>query len=202
MLRAMSVGLRKDTVRLEMRDVLKDVSKTDSELLEEVNSVVARDAENKKKMGKGNVNVNALSGFSDNEDGDGGRSRPQERGSKERGRSWDSSTQRERSKPCSVSFKQGDGGDKDEPTLASVLAVVSLLQADLQENNKAVIALQKQVAELVKNANNNSDIRQAPPKSKFLRCKNCEASNSFCTHCTLCNEGGHKRFNCPKKQRT
>ena len=37
--------------------------------------MVARDAENRKKMGKGNVSMNALSGFSDNEDGDCGRSR-------------------------------------------------------------------------------------------------------------------------------
>ena len=204
MLRAISVGLRKDTVRLEMKDALKDVAQTDSQLLEEVNAVVARDTENRKKMGKGNVNVNALSGFNSEDDGQRrGRSGVQDQGSKERARSSSTSLTKRRDqvpsgRERSVSFKKEDDGNKNEPTIASVVAMVSVLQSDLQEYAKTVADLQKQVAELVKGVNNNSNNRQAPLKSKFLRCKNCEASNSFCTHCTVCNESGHKRFNCPK----
>ena len=48
MLRAISVGLRKDTVRLELKDSLKDHSITDHKLMAEVNAVVARDTENRK----------------------------------------------------------------------------------------------------------------------------------------------------------
>ena len=190
MLRAISVGIRKDTVRLEMKDALKDTSKTDSELLEEVNSVVARDTENRKKMGKGNATVNALSGFSDNE----GKPKSQDPESKERTRSGTTSK-------MGVSFKDKPAGSKEDPAIASVLAVVSLLQADLQEQTKSMVALQKQVAELVTKVNNNSNNRQSPQGDrKFLKCENCERTNSFCTHCTKCNEGGHKRFNCPKNR--
>jgi hypothetical protein len=189
MLRAISVGIRKDTVRLEMKDALKDTNKTDSELLEEVNSAVARDTENRKKMGKGNATVNALSGFSDNE----GKPKSQDPESKDRPRSGTTSKV--------VTFKDKTTGGKEDPAIASVLAVVSLLQADLQEQTKSMIALQKQVAELVTKVNNNSNNRQSPQSDrKFLKCENCERTNSFCTHCTKCNEGGHKRFNCPKNR--
>ena len=45
---AVSVGL-KDTIRLELEHVLKDVKITDEDLLKEVSQVVTRDDENRKK---------------------------------------------------------------------------------------------------------------------------------------------------------
>ena len=201
MLRAISVGLRKDTVRLEMQDVLKDVKKTDNQLLAEVKEVVSRDTENKKKMKKtGGVNVNALSGFSDNDDEHRGRSKSLDRGMKSRDKSnhRDQSISRDQSPSTDrrVSFKSEPSSRKDEPSIASVLAIVNVLQTDLQEHTKTVETLQKQVAEVLKHIAGNTN--QRTTKTKFLRCVNCEATNSFCTHCTKCNEGGHKRFNCPK----
>ena len=52
---AVSVGLNKDTIRLELQHVLKDVKITDEDLLKEVSQVVARDDENRKKTKTGNA---------------------------------------------------------------------------------------------------------------------------------------------------
>ena len=201
MLRAISVGLRKDTVRLEMQDSFKDVKKSDNQLLAEVKEVVSRDTENKKKMKRGGVNVNALSGFSDNEGEP--RSRSLDRGMrnrKTRSRSTDHEQTKSRDR---VAFKEPPS-EKDDQSIASVLAIVNVLQTDLQEHTKTVAALQKQVADLMAFISNNinlDNLQQTPkPKQPFLRCTNCEATKSFCTHCTKCNESGHKRFNCPKNK--
>ena len=60
-LHTLSVGFKKDTVRLEMKDILKMRALKDEDLLKEVSLVVARDTEHKKKTkcGKG-AGVNAL----------------------------------------------------------------------------------------------------------------------------------------------
>ena len=50
MLRAISVGLRKDTVRLELMDCLKDHTLSDHKFMAEVNAVVARDKENRRNQ--------------------------------------------------------------------------------------------------------------------------------------------------------
>ena len=49
---ALSVGFTDDTIRLELRQVLKNPSLPDHELLEEVNLVVQREAEHKKRAKK------------------------------------------------------------------------------------------------------------------------------------------------------
>ena len=50
---AVSVGLKEDTIRLELQHVLKDLKITDEDLLKEVSQVVARDDENRKKTKTG-----------------------------------------------------------------------------------------------------------------------------------------------------
>ena len=208
MLRAISVGLRKDTVRLEMQDSLKDVKKSDNQLLAEVKEVVSRDTENKKKMKRGGVNVNALSGFSDNEGEPRSRSLDRGKGNrKTRSRSVDENLTRSREHPSSTERRVAFNEPlrrKDDQSIASVLAIVNVLQTDLQEHTKTVAALQKQVADLMAFISNHINPDNPPPtlkpKQPFLRCTNCEATKSFCTHCTKCNESGHKRFNCPKNK--
>ena len=96
MLRAISVGLRKDTVRLELKDILKDHTITDHKLMAEVNAVVARDTENRKKMGKGRIAVNALS--SEVEEGQRGRSQ-ERRGAASRSSSVERSMSRDGQTP-------------------------------------------------------------------------------------------------------
>ena len=63
----LSVGFRKDTVRLDLQNVLKQATMNDEDLLTEVNLVVSRELEhkNKTRSGKG-VAVNALDGSSCN----------------------------------------------------------------------------------------------------------------------------------------
>ena len=52
MIHAISVGLRRDVVRLEMMNSLNDAKISDSKLLKELHEVVTRDTENRKKMEK------------------------------------------------------------------------------------------------------------------------------------------------------
>ena len=60
-LHTLSVGFKKDTVRLEMKDILKMRTLKDEDLLKEVSLVVARDTEHKKKTKSGkDAGVNAL----------------------------------------------------------------------------------------------------------------------------------------------
>ena len=53
MIRAISVGLRRDTVRLEMKRVLKDPKISDRNVMKELNEIVAREEENRRKMERG-----------------------------------------------------------------------------------------------------------------------------------------------------
>jgi hypothetical protein len=53
MLHIISVGLRKDTVRIELQGVLKDELMSDEDLLDELRKVVARDTEHRSKVKSG-----------------------------------------------------------------------------------------------------------------------------------------------------
>lgn len=61
MLHIISVGLRKDTVRIELQGILKDELMSDEDLLDELRKVVARDTEHRSKVrAGGQADVNLL----------------------------------------------------------------------------------------------------------------------------------------------
>ena len=59
---ALLVGLKKDTIRLELQNILKEATIEDEDLLKEVSQVVSRDAEHRKKLKGKNVVANMLDG--------------------------------------------------------------------------------------------------------------------------------------------
>ena len=207
-------------------DCLKDHTLSDHKLMAEVNAVVARDKENRKKMGKGKLNVNALSGGFD----EGHRGRSRERGDKtSRNSSVESSVSRERppqdqpahkdsrepsaTRVRTVSFKEEAEKSSSE---SAVLAIVTRLETDMREQNKTVMELQKQLADLVRSSNNNNNNgnnnnnnnnnnngnNNGDNKKPFPRCEACEPTGAFCTHCKKCGQTGHKQWSkvCPKNK--
>ena len=167
---AVSVGLKKDTIRLELRQVLKDGKITDEDLLKELSQVVAREAENRKKTKNGK---NAASNMLNVE-------------TEEVKRNMDD-----------------DKGDK------MVLAEIKQLYSKVDELSTRFnkVATKDEITELKKqvNGNNNENNgsgggwKRRNDQRRFIKCKACEETKAFCTHCSVCGAGGHKRKDCPTK---
>ena len=158
----LSVGFKKDTIRLEMMNALKKQALTDEELVREVKDVVNRDDEHKKRAKPSKcAAVNVVD----------------ERDSKR-----DHFGDRERKDP--------------------VLAEISKLAAKVDELAK----MRGEMDELKRKIDNNKEERSGDGQNqyrggrRFIKCQACEQSNAFCTHCSKCGEGDHKRNQCPKNE--
>ena len=130
-LRSISVGFKRDTIRLELRQALKNIEITDNELMKEVNDAVDREAENRKKT-KGGVSSNALEV---EEEKNGGRQRKV---------SFSGSDQLEnsrRERSCSV-------GSQDSKVLAEVKKLVAIQDAKLEAHANEMSAVKAQLNEL------------------------------------------------------
>jgi hypothetical protein len=157
---AVAVGLKKDTIRIQFQATLKDATKGDHELMEELRLLVERDSENRSKTKRGkNADSNNLNVDLDNS-------------SKEK------------------------NSDRD-------LAIVTELQ-QLRAEVKQFNALQKDVAELKKKvtfadqggAGGQNNGGGNGNGYRFIKCQACTESRAYCTHCSKCGKGGHKRREC------
>ena len=173
---SLCVGLKRDTVRLELQTTLKNVDINeleDVDLLKEVSQVVARDTEHRSKMKPSrNIAVNSL----DERSGEQGRQECDQKSSSEK----------------------------------TILAEISKLTAKVNE----LSSVKNEIKELKKQMSTNSvskdDSKEKETgnrsnyggggKSRFVKCKPCEASGSFCTHCSICGAADHKRIKCPKNR--
>ena len=174
MIRAISVGLRRDTVRLEMKSVLKDPQISDRNLLKELNEIVARDEENRKKMDKGggrNANVNSLQQSHDSRDEKDTKLKPETTPKP-------SDTQLNR-----IETQLGQ--------LSVTMVELAAGKADVEERLKR---LEGKFLENEKRAAGFAGNRYA----EFPRCEACAPDRKHCTHCAKCGESGHKRKECPK----
>ena len=160
---AVAVGLKKDTIRIQFQSTLKDSTKGDHELMEELRLLVERDSENRSKTKRGrSVDSNNLNVDLDNQ----GKEKK---------------------------------GDRD-------LAIVTELQ-QLRAEVKQFNALQKDVAELKKKvtfagrggAGGRSNGGGNGDGYRFIKCQACTESRAYCTHCSICGDGGHKRRDCTRE---
>ena len=168
---AVSVGLKKDTIRLELRQLLKDGRMTDEDLLKELSQVVAREAENRKKTKNGK---NAASNMLNVETEE-------------------------------VKREMDDDKCKDSVVLAEIKQLYTKVNELSTRFNK--VATKDEITELKRQVNDSNNEngsgsrwnRRSNGRRGFVKCKACEEKKAFCTHCSVCGSGGHKRNECPTK---
>ena len=171
----LSVGFQKDSIRLEMMNVLKNQMLEDEELVREVKEVVNRDNEHKKKCKSKMTMVNAL-------DGD-----------------WKANAE------CK----------SDTTVLAEICKLtakvneLSKMRGEMEELRKHIYQKESNQGESSgyrrddrgkgDGSNQWNDERNSKGRRKFVKCGECEKTNAFCTHCSKCGSGDHKRNLCTQK---
>ena len=179
---AVSVGLRNTAVRLELQPILEK-RLPDEELSWEVNKIVTRDEEHRKKMGSKNAQVNLL----DAEEADVGPK-----------------------KKVSFGGEKTAQSSKEDMILAELrnlstdVKVLATVKEDVQVLTTRMDGYDKRLEDLAKKVNGEKKDGETDPvdnssKATATRCENCvKASKKWCPHCTKCGEGGHKRNTCTK----
>ena len=179
MIRAISVGLRRDTVRLEMRNVLKDPKISDRNLMKQLNEIVARDEENRRKM--------------DN-DKNGRTTSYQNRNAKVNSLS-------DNCRDADVRSKEESTSKVPDPQLSRIetqLGQLSVTMSELAEGKADVEARLKRLEGKLLDNERKPGGQGGNRNVHFPKCATCERERKYCTHCTKCGEADHKRKDCPK----
>ena len=161
---AVAVGLKKDTIRLELQPALKNTDMEDEDLLKEISMVVARDTEHRTKLKTGkNVATNSLNVETDEKKASEG-TRCLEKGVR----------------------------SKDDQILTEITKLAVKVNA-LAAVQTEVETLKKQMDQYDEGNKGGNGRRR-----RFVKCESCEKAKAFCTHCSTCGAGDHKRKECPK----
>ncbi len=156
--RAIDVGLRSPTVRLELKPLIYNQSILEDEFVEEVTKVMSRKEESDRKLGK---------------TGKGG------------------------GKTAAVNQIDREEESKQDKMLAQLTKLTEIVV----ENQRHVEDLEKRMSDMRGNREGGQDKGGNKGGKKpfhFTKCAPCEKDKLFCTHCSICGEGGHKRHACPK----
>ena len=188
-LQSLSLGFIEPSIRADLREFLKDHTKKDRAIIDEVGKAEKRSSELKKKMkGKGGANSMALYGDYNN-----------------------NSSQDNRN------VKNNGGGNFPKtPTVDPVLTAVQKLTEKVDDIGKiatrvdalevGLANVQEQLAGITANQNTpniHPSLRQPPVipavgGRRGIKCQTCENNRVvFCRHCNKCGEDGHKRKDCP-----
>ena len=178
---AISVGLRNTAIRLELQPILEK-RLTDDKLSWEVNKIVTRDEEHRRKMkGSKNASANAL-------DVDQG----------------DCAVPKNNS-----SMTKEDLILSELRNLSSDVKELKTVKEDVQVIKKRMDGYDQKLSELTRKveaggkedktgAGDGSDKNNN--KRPSFKCEACHKENKrWCSHCHKCGESGHKRNDCPKK---
>ena len=178
---AVSVGLRNTAIRLELQPILEK-RLTDDKLSWEVNKIVTRDEEHRRKMkGSKNASANAL----DVDKGDSGVPKN------------------------NSSMTKEDLILSELRNLSSDVKELKTVKEDVQVIKKRMDGYDQKLSELTRKveAGGNEDKTGAGDgsdknnsKRPSFKCEACHKDNKrWCSHCHKCGESGHKRNECPKK---
>ena len=166
---ALSVGITADVIRLDLRQVLKDASMEDWELLEEINVVVNRYEEHKRKQRPRNARVNNLN--SDDAESE----------------KVVAAEEFETNKMILSELKKLNKGHAHLTAQVNELSTVKEELADLK----------KKFSEQKKDGNGGGG--DGGRRKPYVKCDDCEKKGAFCKHCTICGSLNHKRNKCPDK---
>ncbi len=152
-LRALSVGFKKDTIRLTLGPLLKTGSVADHVLMKEVKQAMALQKENEEKTKKG-VACNSLN-------------------ANETGKNFQKAVAEEVMLKAITALT--DKMEKIETKVNSITNVSN----DRANDNAA-----------------GGGGRNRCANKRFIKCGKCEERRVYCTHCSICGQGGHKRRDC------
>jgi hypothetical protein len=176
------MGFNDSSIRADLREFLKDHTKTDREIIDEVGKAEKNYMELKKKMkSKNGASTNALYG-----------DYPHAHGDNSNGRNGAGNVSKQTA--------------ADDPVLAAVHKLsekvddIGKIATRVDALEVGLASVQQQLAGIA----NNQPPLQHPPiipavgGRRGIKCENCETNQvRFCRHCNKCGEEGHKRRNCP-----
>ena len=177
---ALSVGIRRDVIRLQVNNILiANETIPDRELLRKVQLIMSMDKENQKTKGQGSAGVNHV--YLDN--------KPQHLARKE---------------DIPRLMPQRSEQDSKLDTLILELQSVNVnIDQERKDRRSDMDELRNRLDKLERKAatddNRQDGSGQGNSKRKFIpKCQNCEQQNLYCNHCAKCGEGGHKQRECTK----
>ena len=180
LLKVLSVGFRNNNIRLELRQVLKNDSITDEELMEEVDMVMQREKEHQEKFGK-SVSGKVSTVDCTKKDGGGGEK-------------MSAAETQILAEIKQLHVKVGEVG--------KVSSRVDKLTADMEDLRQTVanIASVATFPVAAVGAAAPGTLPQVPAvggRFRGIKCRSCEEQRLFCRHCNVCGAEGHKRKDCP-----
>ncbi len=169
---ALGVGLRKETVRLELQPTLNMMTADDEDLVDLVSKIVTRDAERRQKVKGGgkNASTNALEADLD--------------------------------LCCSTNNSPvfPNKSSKEDAILAEVrnLAVsmneLKTVKTDVENLGKKIENVERRLNAVENGAGAGGS--GGSRGYKFPKCQACETTKSFCNHCSKCGSADHKKKDC------
>ena len=178
---SLAVGFKKDTIRLDLRTVLKDHDQEDDELLKEVSAVTARDNEHKRKLKSNKTAVNSLNYVGE-----------------------DMEKKVQKTDAGMMQSRTSSGENPMMMEIKQLTAKVNEIGKLTTKVNELTTGYQKLKEQMSNGAVCQSNGQTTYPdnnrssRRKFIKCKNCEEKNLFCSHCSVCGAGDHKRKDCTK----
>ena len=209
-LRFVAAGLRKDTVRLQFQlqfqNYYEGIDRDDHELMDKLRLVVDLDDENTKKVkGKKDLRVHSIEALN------GELERIENEKERERKRAeWESTDnailaeikQMRAEVKAEVKQMRGefnnlkkkvDSGEKNHVGFRDVPEPAGD-EGNVDENTERNTERNRDVGTGDRRGAGGRPFRRFP----YVKCQSCEEKHSFCTHCSVCGSGGHKRKDCPK----
>ena len=175
---ALSVGIRRDVIRLQINSILiANETIPDRELLRKVQLIMSMDKENQKTKGQGSAGVNYV--HLDN--------KPQHFARKE-----------VISRPM---LQHSEQDSKLDTLILELQSVNGNIEQERKDRKSDMDELRSRLDKLEKGAaanQNQNTSGQGNGKFKIPKCQNCEQQNLYCNHCAKCGEVGHKQRECPK----
>jgi hypothetical protein len=182
---AVSTGLRKETVRLQMQNTLRgaqvDYSLTDQALLKEIGFIVAKDKAHKEKTG-GTRKVDSKevdAGIRGTGGGGGSEEKNDDVSKILAALNKLTATQATQMKELTVKVNELSSVKDEMKELKSELSRCKSDKAECQQILKDVL-------------NGNAQKKEW----KFIKCDACARTGAYCNHCSKCGKGDHKRRDC------
>ena len=176
LLRALSVGIRDNNIRFDLKEVFSNREATDEELLKAITESVNRENERLSRMGSEPIVVASTSAKS-----------------KSSAEATSLEHKRKRENQMQVQIKELQAkSEKQERKLAEMEEQSSLRHAEIMSvlsNNGNV------------NQQQNGFVPPAQMQRKVWKCKNCYANKiQRCNHCFKCCQSGHQKADCPEEE--